>query len=121
MAGSERQGPQDNARLTALLEALNIPPNVQDQSLRVRLEPLKRLQSDRAASNEPTFGLFVMWKPKSVLNGEADVTHLIDLPTCMTVRRACRARGIYVVDNTGLPALTAPSAPQAVRARPRKL
>lgn len=118
MAGSAGQNALDHDRLDALMGELNVPAQVRG-NLRVRIEPVKRLQSEHVV--EPTFGVFMMWKPKSVLNGEADVTHLIDLPTCLAVRRACRDRGIYVVDNTGLPAVTTPSARLKLRAALRKL
>jgi hypothetical protein len=123
MAGDESQ--EDQARLDALFGLLRIPNDVHE-SLRLRIEPLARFQDDvRPGEHTPTYGVFVMYRPNSVLNGEADVTHLVDLPTCMAVRRACSARGIYVVDNTGLPsvrkgALKEPSSRPARRAARRR-
>jgi hypothetical protein len=93
---------RDQARLDSLLGTLKIPETVHE-TLRLRLEPLERLRTGDVQDPGTMFGMFVMWRPDSVLNGVADVTHLVDLPTCLSVRRACRERGIYVVDNTGLP------------------
>jgi len=96
-----RDAAEDEARLDALFTDLKIPHMVHD-TLRLRLEPLQRLRTDPCDQPDAMFGVFVMWRPDSVLNGEADIAHLVDLPTCLAVRRACRQRGIYVVDNTGL-------------------